>query len=98
MLRLALFFSLAAAAQLSAALRPIPRFPLGSDPLTITRPVETYKPFTVAGERGAIFGEQSGTFEAWTYPIKILSGFAITAELTDYPVPIDVTAHAVIIE
>ena len=98
MLRLALFFSLAAAAQLSAALRPIPRFPLGSDPLTITRPVEAYKPFAVAGERGAIFGEQSGKFEAWIYPVKILSGFGITAELADYPVPIDVSAHAAVIE
>ena len=85
-------------AQQSPVLRPIPRFPLGIDPLTITRPVEASKPFTVAGERGAIFGEQSGTFEAWIYPVKILSGFAITAELADYPVPIDVTAHAAIIE
>ena len=60
--------------------------------------MEPYKPFTVAGERGAIFGEQSGTFEAWIYPVKILSGFSITAELADYPVPIDVTAHAAVIE
>ena len=85
-------------AQQSPALRPIPRFALGTDPLTITRAVEPYKPFTVAGERGAIFGEQSGTFEAWIYPVKILSGFSITAELADYPVPIDVTAHAATIE
>ena len=79
-------------------MRPIPKFPLGADPLTITRSVEPFKPFTVAGERGAIFGEQSGTFEAWLYPVKILSGFAITAELADYPVPIDVSAHAATIE
>ncbi len=85
-------------AQPPSTLRPIPGFPLGTDPLSITRPVEAYKPFTVAGERGAIFGEQSGTFEAWIYPVKILSGFGITAELADYPVPIDVSAHAAVIE
>src|SRR5450755_5065282 len=88
----------AAAAWHAFALQPIPRFPIRAGPLTITRPVEASKPFTVAGERGAIFGEQSGTFEAWIYPVKILSGFGITAELADYPVPIDVTAHAAIIE
>src|SRR5476649_2193992 len=89
---------LAAGAWHASALQPIPRFPIRHDPLTITRPVEAGKPFTVAGERGAIFGEQSGTFEAWIYPVKILSGFSITAELADYPVPIDVTAHAAVIE
>jgi glycogen debranching enzyme len=100
LLRLALLLltALAAVAQQSPVLRPIPRFALGADPLTITRAVEAYKPFTVAGERGAIFGEQSGTFEAWIYPVKILSGFGITAELADYPVPIDVTEHAATIE
>lgn len=82
----------------ASALQPIPRFPIRSDPLAITRPVEAGKPFTVAGERGAIFGEQSGTFEAWLYPVKILSDFSITAELTDYPVPIDVSAQAATIE
>ncbi len=60
--------------------------------------MEPSKPFTVAGERGAIFGDQSGVFEAWIYPVKFLSAFNITAELADYPVPIDVTAHAAAIE
>jgi glycogen debranching enzyme len=81
-----------------SALQPIPRFPIRSDPLAIIRPVEAGKPFTVAGERGAIFGEQSGMFEAWLYPVKILSHFSIMAELADYPVPIDVSAQAATIE
>ena len=98
MLRLALILITTLAAWGQPALRPIPRFALGVDPLTITRAVEPSKPFTVAGERGAIFGEQSGTFEAWIYPVKILSGLSITAELADYPVPIDVTAHASMIQ
>lgn len=93
-----LILALAAASPQLAALQPIPRFPIAKDPLTITRPVEAAKPFTVAGERGAIFGEQSGAFEAWLYPVKILSRFAITVELENYPVPIDVTAQAAVIE
>ena len=89
---------LAAATWHASALQPIPRFPIHSDSLAITRSVEAAKPFTVAGERGAIFGEQSGTFEAWLYPVKILSHFTISADLSDYPVPIDVTALAATIE
>src|SRR6266478_7162677 len=85
-------------AQPPLALHPIRRFPIPADALAIARPVEAAKPFTIAGERGAIFGEQSGTFEAWLYPVKILSGFRIAAELADYPVPIDVTALASVIE
>jgi glycogen debranching enzyme len=86
------------AAQPSPTLRPVPRFPLSADPLTITRSVEPGKPFTVAGEHGAIFGEQSGIFEAWLYPVKILSQFQITAEMADFPVPIDVNKLASVIE
>lgn len=81
-----------------SALQPIPRFPVHASPLAITRPVEGGKPFTVAGEHGAILGEQGGTFESWLYPVKILSHFSITGELADYPVPIDISAQAATIE
>ncbi|HEY6392559.1 MAG TPA: glycogen debranching protein, partial [Bryobacteraceae bacterium] len=93
-----LIAAFAGLAQQPAALHPIRRFPLPAGALSITRPAEAGKPFTVAGERGAIFGEQNGTFEAWLHPVKILSGFRIAAELADYPVPIDVTALAAVIE
>jgi len=89
---------LAASASQASAFQPIARFPIHSNPLTIVRPVESRKPFTVAGERGAILGEQGGGFEAWLYPVKILSQFHITGELADYPVPIDISAHAASIE
>lgn len=97
-LALGLITAFAGVAQQLPALHPIRRFPLPAGALAITRPVEAGKPFTVAGDRGAIFGEQNGTFEAWLHPVKILSGFRIAAELADYPVPIDVTALAAVIE
>ena len=79
-------------------LHPLSRFPIRADPLTIERRVEPRQPFTVAGPGGAILGEQSGTSEAWLFPVKILSRLHITAELMDYPVPIDVSAQAAAIE
>ncbi|MGC2660905.1 MAG: glycogen debranching protein, partial [Bryobacteraceae bacterium] len=72
------------------ALTPLGRFPLGKSSIEIIRGTEPQKPFTVAGEHGAIFGQQNGESEAWIFPIKVLSHLRITAELKDYPVPIDV--------
>jgi glycogen debranching enzyme len=90
--------AIALQARAAGPLHPIPRFAIAPDPLAIVRAAEANKPFTVAGERGAIFGEQNGAFEAWLYPVKVLSGFGITAELSDYPVPIEVSAQAAAIE
>ena len=83
-------------------LQPLPYFPLATDPataeLTIRQHAEMLKPFTVAGKCGAFVGQQDGSFEAWTWPIKLLSHFRITAELKDYAVPIDVNDQAAEIE
>ena len=85
--------ALAATAQMPA-LQPVAKFPMAYTPLTIEQTVQPAKPFTVAGEQGAILGEQDGGFEFWLWPVKVLSHFSITAELADYPVPIDVRACA----
>jgi glycogen debranching enzyme len=89
-----LLLALPVEAQPPGALHPISKFAIGANQLAITRHVAPNMPFTVAGARGAIFGEQAGKFEAWLYPVKILSGFSMSAELADYPVPIDVSAQA----
>ncbi|HKS73445.1 MAG TPA: hypothetical protein VJQ82_09630 [Terriglobales bacterium] len=67
-------------------------------PLVIEREAIPSHPFTVAGPRGAILGQQDGSFEAWIFPWKILSNLRITAEMQDYPVPIDVNEQAAAIE
>ncbi len=56
------------------------------------------KPFTVTGPRGALLGQQDGSFEAWIFPWKILSHMRITAEMKDYAVPIDVNEQAASID
>ncbi len=70
----------------------------GADSLRIVAPAIPSRPFTVAGEYGAILGRQSGKFEAWLWPVKVLSDFRIRAELKDYAVPIDVNTLAAGIE
>ncbi len=63
---------------------------MSEDPLTIHQRSAALQPFTVAGECGAFVGQGDGSFEAWTWPVKLLSRFRIAAQVRDYPVPIDV--------
>ncbi len=59
---------------------------------------ETEKPFTVAGERGVVLGQQNGMFEAWVLPVKLLSHMTIEADIEGYTVPIDVNQQAAQVE
>jgi glycogen debranching enzyme len=59
---------------------------------------EQLKPFTVAGERGILVGQQDGVFEAWVLPVKVLSHLTIEANVEGYTVPIDVNQQAAGIE
>ena len=60
--------------------------------------VEAQKPFTVAGERGVLLGQQDGAFESWILPVKLLSNLTIEAEIEGYSVPVDVNQQASEIE
>jgi glycogen debranching enzyme len=90
---LTLIFASTAAAGFDplSAFRPVPG-------MRLDRPAEPRKPWAVAGEHGALFGDENGIFEAWLWPVKILSHFQITATLAGYPVPIDVNHLAAEIE
>ncbi len=81
------------------SLPPLPHFPFQvRSPILIVREAECSKPFSVIGPRGAILGQQDGTYEAWIFPWKIFSNLRITAEMKDYPVPIELNEHAATIE
>jgi hypothetical protein len=81
----------AAVAPLST-LAPLPSAPIG--PLTIQQEAIPSKPFSVVGPRGAVLGQQDGSFELWVFPYKILSDLRISALMDQYAVPIDVNQHA----
>jgi glycogen debranching enzyme len=78
------------------AIPALPAFPLGntSAQLSITRDAIPSLPFSVVGPRGAVLGQQDGTYEVWLFPWKVLSNMHIEANMENYPVPIDVNAHA----
>ncbi len=90
----AIFMLCGVAAAQTSEFQPIDGLSLSESGLAIRRHVEPNMPFTVAGTRGVIVGQQEGSFEAWILPIKLLSHFTITANLEDYPVPIDLNSDA----
>ncbi len=94
---------IAEAAFAQAPVQPLPTlssFPLHSqqDSLAIQREAVPSRPFSVVGPSGAVLGQQDGSFEFWIFPWKVLSNARITAQMDNYPVPIDVNAHAASIE
>src|ERR1035438_3419475 len=77
---------------------PSPAIPFDTSGPVIRAHSEAGKPFTVAGERGVVLGQQDGTFEAWVLPVKLLSHLTIEADVEGYSVPIDVNQQAAEIE
>lgn len=55
--------------------RFIPHFKLAANDLKLERLANPGKPFIKAGRKFAILGNESGSFEAWAYPLKILRNF-----------------------
>ena len=89
----------AAAAQNAADASPATQaFPLTQSSSALVQPALAQMPMTLVGPRGALLGQQNGVFEAWIFPVKLFSDLRISAELKDYPVPIDVNRLASVVD
>ncbi len=53
----------------------IPTFPLQRSDIELQRLARPGTPFDKVGRKFAILGDESGTFEAWAYPLKLLRNF-----------------------
>ena len=67
----------------------IPAFSIERDDLALGRPAQPNTYFDKAGRRFAILGLESGTFEAWAYPLKLLRnfGFSFLLKNSTRPIP-----------
>lgn len=91
---LALAAGSAVGQQTTVGLHSIDGLPLREDGPVLRQPVQSVEPFTVAGPRGVLVGEQQGIFEAWILPVKLLSHLTIEANVQGYDVPIDLNSMA----
>lgn len=76
------------------ALHPMGVMRLREDGPVLRQRVQAGQPFTVAGPRGVLVGQQQGIFEAWILPVKLLSHLTIEANVQGYDVPIDLNSMA----
>ena len=72
----------------------VPAFRMDENPLVIRRAARAKEPFSVTGERGALLGQQDGTFELWLLPVKVMHEVRLAAKLEGYDAVIDLNAQA----
>ena len=66
----------------------IPEFEIERNDLTLSRPAQPNTYFDKAGHKFALLGLESGTFEAWAYPLKLLRNFEFSFLLENSTRPI----------
>ena len=66
----------------------IPRFELETGPLGVERPAQANAYFDKVGRKFAILGYESGTFEAWAYPLKLVRNFEFSFQIGSSTQPI----------
>jgi glycogen debranching enzyme len=63
-------------------------FRLEDNPLTLERLARPGSPFDKVGRKFAILADESGTFEAWAYPLKLFRNFTLSFLVGDSTRPI----------
>lgn len=59
----------------------------------LTRTIRTWEFLPVVGTRAGLFGNESGRFEAWVYPLKIFRDFHLTFYVGDRALPAESLAR-----
>lgn len=78
----------AAQAPTDTAARGVPRFIMEYTGLAATGSARIGAYLADQGRRAALLGDETGTFEVWTWPIKLISDFTLAFKIPDYDTPI----------
>lgn len=62
-------------------------------PLELSRTVRTWEFLPVVGTRAGLFGNETGRFEAWAYPLKIFRDFHLIFHVGDRALPAESLAR-----
>jgi glycogen debranching enzyme len=63
--------------------------------LDLSRPVRPLEFLSAVGTRAALFGNESGNFEAWAYPLKILRDFHLRFHIDGRIIPAESLARTI---
>ena len=72
----------------------IAKFPLPSSALDLEGPARAGVYLADVGRRAALFGEETGGFEAWTWPVKLVRDLSFAFQIPDYDRPIEAATVA----
>ena len=61
--------------------------------LELTRTIRSWEFLPIVGTRAGIFGEETGRFEAWVYPLKIFRDYHLTFHAGDRALPAESLAR-----
>ena len=64
-----------------------------SDGLDLTRTIRSWEFLPIVGTRAGIFGDETGRFEAWVYPLKIFRDYHLTFHVGDRALPAESLAR-----
>ncbi|MDH4196872.1 MAG: GH116 family glycosyl hydrolase, partial [Candidatus Aminicenantes bacterium] len=78
-----------APSQDEAAAGLIPAFPIERSAIGLGRPARAQNPFDKLGRRFAVLGFESGSFEAWAYPLKLVRNVSFSFLLGSSTLPIE---------
>jgi glycogen debranching enzyme len=67
--------------------------PLSAQTPELTRTIRTWEFLPVVGTRAGLFGDETGQFEAWVYPLKIFRDFHLTFLVGDRALPAESLAR-----
>jgi glycogen debranching enzyme len=74
--------------QIKAAEGSVPGFRIEPSPIELHRAAQPLTPFDKVGRKFALLGYESGEFEAWAYPLKLIRNFELSFLLGTSTVPI----------
>ena len=63
--------------------------------LKLSRVVRSSGQFIAVGQKAGVFGYESGRFEAWVYPLKIMRDFELTFRADGRDIPADLIARTI---
>jgi hypothetical protein len=66
----------------------VPRFPVDGDGPRIAGPARPGAYLGEVGRRAALFGDETGAFEVWTWPVKLVRDLRLAFRIPDYDQPI----------
>ena len=93
------FLATTAASAAAQSAGGVPRFPMPTSPIDLEGPARAGMFLGDEGRRAALFGDETGGFEAWTWPIKLVRDLSFEFKIPDYddPIPASRVAQRVIV-